>query len=308
MKNLSPLLVLLVLAGAAGSASAAVSLDQRDVIGLTGGYYGTRTSADSPVGTGVYRVGAEVRTFRFQDAMRGTKEEYLVRGSRELYHVALSGWLGTAPPNAQRAAYHLAGGEARMVFYGRTLGPERPELSAKVWESSGPAPSADSLDRTWVTRLRVIYNNVDNHLQQPARTLVVVENMWQFEAAETWRDRATFGMQAGGARYTATIPNNSEVIFQDIIDYPGIPMALRGWPNNYMAAFADARLGSWKASVAGTRLNLLDSGLIAGCSVELEKTLSERWKLRAGYYRRRRRGIETREGLTVGMNYLWGGG
>jgi hypothetical protein len=129
--------------------------------------------------------------------------------------------------------------------------------------------------------------------------------MWQFEAAETWRDRATFGVQAGGSHYTATIPDNSETVFQDIIDYPGLPMAIRGWPNNYLAAFADAHWGSWKASVAGTRLNLLDNGLVTGYSAELEKTLSERWKLRAGYDHRRRRGVETREGLTIGLNYLW---
>lgn len=282
-----------------------VVFDQNDVVSFTGGYYGTRTAVDAPLWGGRYRLGAEARTFRFTDAMKGTKEEYSARMSRELYHVALTAWLGTAPPNTQRASYHLAGGEARLVFYGLSLGPERPELSDLVWESSGPAPSPASLDRTWVTRGRVVYNNVDNHLVQPARQLTVVENMWQFEASETWREDSTVGMQVGGSQYNATLPNSVEVIFQDIIDYPGMPTAVRGWPNNYVAGFARQKYRDWTASLEATRLNLLDNGLITGYSLGLERALGDRWTLRMAYYHRRRRGIETREGLSFGASYLW---
>jgi hypothetical protein len=299
--------VLLGTALAAGAPARAetVIVEQSDVVSFTGGYYGTRTSVDAPLWAGRYRLGAEARTFRFEDAMRGTKEEYSAHMSRELYHVALSAWLGTAPPNTQRASYHLAGGETRLVFYGLSLGPERPELSALVWESSGPVPSPASLDREWVTRARVVYNNVDNHLAQPTRLLTVVENMWQFEVSETWRGDSTVGAQVGGSQYDATLPNGSEVIFQDIIDYPGMPTAVRGWPNNYFAGFAREKYRDWTASLEATRLNLLDNGLVTGYSVGLERSLGERWKLRTAYFHRRRRGVETREGLSFGASYLW---
>jgi hypothetical protein len=303
----------------AATARAGVDLDEYDLMSFTGGYYGTKTTMEAPFDKGIYRIGARARTFRFTDGARGTDEEYSAQLTRELYHATVKGRLGTSPPNlssnGRTWSYHLAQGEAWFTFYGLTLGPEHPELSPLVWESSGTAPAAASLDRTWVGRLGMVYTNTDIHMLRPPTdppySNIVIENTWQFEFRETWRDRLSLALQLGGDRDNPQPPQtrgpNSrlEGIQKANIDFPGGVFAVSGWPNNWVGFDAWQRYGAWKLSEGFTRLNLLDDKLAGMYGVELEYSLAECWRLRSGYFRARPRGDSGREAATLGVNYLW---
>ena len=288
-----------------GQARAAPTLDLWSLLSPAGGYYASRAEVSAPVGPGYYSLSARVRTLRFQDGAPGAREEYSASLRRELYHVSVAGRLGTSPPGMQRAAYHMAQGEALFTFYGLALGPEHPEFSTAVWESSGPAPASESLGRTWVTTFRTLCTNTDIHLERPTSILVVVQNAWQFEVRETWRGRTSLALQAGGDRYNRVLTNQAETVYLDNVDYPGGPFAVRAWPNNYVAADIRQRLGAWRIGVAGTRLNVLDNGLVGQYGVELERSLGGHWTLRSGYYHKHRRRSDTRDGFTLNAVYAW---
>ena len=312
------LLAVLYLAWAA-PARAGVDFYESGVMSFTGGYYGTRTTVQTPIGKGLYRLGARMRTFRLTDGPRGANEEYSAQLTRELYHVMVKGRLGTAPPNLQAAgrhwSYHLAQGEAWFNFYGLRLGPEHPELSALAWESSGPVPAAEMLDRTWVTRIGMVYTNTDIHMLRPPTDPpyfnIVIENTWQFELRETWKNRLSLALQAGGDRYNRQPPqvrgrfSDLEGIYKDNIDFAGNAFAVAGWPNNWFGFEAWQRCGPWKLTEGFTRLNLLENKLDAMYGTELEYALCDRWRLRSGYFRIHPRGNTGREAATLGVSYLW---
>ncbi len=289
----------------AGRAQAKPWADAWGATSLSGGGYMSRLEGGTTFDKDRYRISAQARTFRLQDGFRGTEEEYVARLTRELFHGTIAGWIGTAPPNAQRAEYHLAGGEARFTFYGTTLGPEHPELAPVVWESSGPAPSPESLDRTWVTSLGGRYDNINNHLERANSILVLVENVWHFFLAETWRERTSVGLELGFDRYNRVLVNQAEVIFKDNIDYPGNFLPLAGWPNNWLAATLSHRQGPLTLTAAGTRLNMLDNRLVAMYGFGAAWALGEHWALRTDYSRRRGRGQTGREGVSLGVTYRW---
>ena len=305
MRKLFMPLALLLAGAIARPASCEGFLDVQGAAGLTGGIYMSRTEAGTTFDHDRYAISARVRTQRFGDAARGSREEYSAALTRELYHVTVTGRLGTSPPSSQRTAYHLAGGEAWLNFYGLTLGPEHPERSAAVWESSGAVPSPESLDRTWVTRFGGVYSNIDNHLEGTANLPALVENVWQFRLFETYKQGTTLGLEGGGVRYSQVLGNRvAERLLSDI-DYLGNVLPVAGWPNNWAGATVSQKLGVFRLTAAGTRLNLLDNELETMYSGSAALSLSERWSLNTGYEHKRRRRSATREALWLGASYRW---
>lgn len=287
----------------AGSARAEIWAHERAVIGTTGGYFGNSVEAGGGFWDS-YEASGRVKSFRCGEAFPGTAVEYSAAVRRYLYHATVTGRLGTKPPNAQRAAYHLASGEVVMTFYGLTLAPERPELAFKVWEDSGIASRPESLDKTWVTALGSAYTNTNHHLEFPNGILVVVQNSTRFMLKETWRGKTSAGLQFGLTRYNKVLLNNAPVFYLDNIDYPGGAFAVRGWPNNHVGGELEQKLGDWTLEAAGTRLNLL------GNKTEFLYGLTARWApsglLRAflGGYVRRRRGEESRQAVSLGVSLM----
>lgn len=270
----------------------------------TGGLRGGTIEAQSPVWSGgFYRMGVRGRVWH-SEQLKGTEEEGSFWLSRELYHLTVKGRLGSAPPNSQSASYHLAEGEAAFHFYGLEMGPEHPELAASVWESSGPAPA--QFDRTWVGLLRGRYTNTDHHIYNPGGNIfVVVENAFQFELRETYKDAVSLAFFNGIDRYNKPLFNQSRRILKQNIDIPGDPMAHFGWPNNWIGGEVWVRYEGWKLAGSASRVNLLDNELQTNYGGELERELDKHWKLRAGYFHHRRRGIVTREASTLGVSYVW---
>lgn len=299
------MLAFFILGAVSASAHADPTLDTWGITSLTGGYYGSQTDVGSALGKGYYSLSARTRTMRFQDAVQGTREEYSAQLRRELYHVSVGGRLGTSPPNMDRAEYHLAGADVLFTFYGLTLGPEHTALAPVVWESSGPAPSPGSLDRTWVSTIHTIYTNTNVHMQRVGSNLIVVQNSWQFELRETWREESSLALQLGGDRYNRVLANTVEKIFLDNVQYLGNPFAVRGWPNNFISGEVWQRFGNWRASFAATRLNVLDNGLVIQYGAELERRIGSRWTVKAGYFHKRRRGVDTREGAALSVACRW---
>lgn len=254
---------------------------------------------------GVYSISARERSFRVGRAFSGSEVEYSAALKRELFHATVEGRLGTAPPNAQQAAYHLAQGSVLFTFYGLELGPEHPELSAVVWESSGPAPAPEALDREWVTRVRGVYSNVDHHLEGRALT-TIVENVWQLDVSETWRERFSLKGEFGFDRYPKPLPNSVGTIVKDDVDYLGGAFPILGWPNNWAGAEADARV--WRRLelwAAGTRLNLLNNQLVLLGGGGARWAAPFGWSFGAGYFYRHRRGADGGGGVSLSATYRW---
>ena len=187
---------------ARAQASPGPHVDEQAVFG--GGYFGDRFEVSSPLFKPYYILEASAHGFRYPSAFSGTAVEYSAALRRELYHVSIAGRLGTRPPGAEGESYHLAAGEGIMTFYGLALGPEHPDLSGQVWESSGPAPAPKSLDRTWVTRLRGRFTTTNHHFANPPG-FVLIQNSIQFDVTETWRERSTLTLHAGAHVYNEPV-------------------------------------------------------------------------------------------------------
>lgn len=296
----------LLAAFAAPARAGEPSVDVMAGTGLSGRIYFSQTEAETPFNGGRYRIGARVRTTRFGDVSPGMREEWSASLTRELFHVTIKGRLGTSPPGMQRASYHLAGGEAWFTFYGDTLGPEHPELAQTVWESSGPAPTPESLDRTWITRAGLVYSNINDHLEGTIALPALVENVWHFTFSETWRERSSFGLDTGFDRLNKLVPNGARETTKNNIDYFGNVLPITGWPNNWVGAKASQRLGPFKLTAAATRLNLLNNALQTMYSGEVAWTPAKSsWTLRAGYENKRARHNSTREGIWLGVARTW---
>ena len=305
MRPLGMALAALFLAAAA-QAGPGISFEAGTVFGATGRYFASRSEVSAPLWKPYYRLSAAVRTFRYADAFPGTAIEYSGALKRELYHVSVAGRLGSKPPNTEKASYHLAYGEAVMTFYGLTLGPERPELSARVWESDGPAPAAGSLDRTWVTRLRGRFTATNHHFDSPPGYFVLVQNTVQFDASETWRERSTLTLHVGCDQYDKVVHAGTRTTYLQNVDYPGNAFPIRGWPNNYLGfELRQALGGGLSAGLGTTRLSLLHGQLESLTGAQLAWEPSASWKLSVGYNHRRRRGVETREAYALGLSYAW---
>lgn len=294
-----------LLLAAALPAAAGQFVNVQAAAGLTGETFMSSTEGGTSFDHDRYTVSGRVRTQRYGAAARGTREEYSAALTRELYHVTVTGRLGTSPPSSQRTGYHLAGGEAWLKFYGLTLGPEHPELAAAIWESSGPVPSTEALDRTWITRFGGVYNNIDAHLEGTVALPAVVQNTWQFRLSETYRERTTLALEGGGVRYSHVLVNsNVQRVFSDI-DYMGNVLPIRGWANNWAGGRLSQQVGDFRLTAAGTRLNLLDNVLETMYSLSAAYEPTSRWRLELGYEHKRRRRSDTREAMWLGASRRW---
>jgi len=298
-------LLLLLLAAPALPARAAHPFVDFQAAGSNGSGLTTQTEAGTSFDKERYRLSARVRTSRLGAEAPGTREEYQLRMTRELYYLTVTGRLGTSPPNSQGAGYHLAGGEAWFKFYGADLAPEHPENSAILWESSGPVPAPDLLDRAWITRVGGVYTNVDDHIQTPAGLFILVQGAWQFSILETYREATTFGIQGGGNRYNKILDGTAPVILQSVIEYWGNYLPVTGWPNNWQSARFVQRVGSTDLAAAGTRLNLLDGSTETMGALEASWSPRADWDLRAAVERAVRRGGPKRTALSLGFARRW---
>ncbi|MCX5797425.1 MAG: hypothetical protein NTY77_18190 [Elusimicrobia bacterium] len=290
---------------APAAAGPGVLFDETAYIGASGGYFGNRFEVSTPLARPYYRLSASVRSSRYPAEFSGTAVEYAAALRRELYHVSIAGRVATRPPNAESAAYHLAYGEASLTFYGLSLGPEHPEFSAQIWESSGPAPAPESLDRTWVTRMRARYTTTNHHVESADEYLVLVQNTVQFDVRETWRQRTALALHAGCHLYNKTVRSDMRTVHLDNVDYPGNVFAIRGWPNNYMGFELAQKLGGqWEAAAGLTRLSLLYDRTDFIYGAQLEWKPLPAWTSRFGY-NLRRRGVETQQAFALGLTYLW---
>ena len=288
---------------ARAQASPGPHVDEQAVFG--GGYFGDRFEVSSPLFKPYYILEASAHGFRYPSAFSGTAVEYSAALRRELYHVSIAGRLGTRPPGAEGESYHLAAGEGIMTFYGLALGPEHPDLSGQVWESSGPAPAPKSLDRTWVTRLRGRFTTTNHHFANPPG-FVLIQNSIQFDVTETWRERSTLTLHAGAHVYNEPVTKATPTVYLDNINYPGNVMALRGWPNNSMGLRLSEKIGrSWEAQAAFTRLNLLGNQVDFLYGLNLVWRPNANWRLRAGYNLQRLRAVQTQQTCSLGVGYFW---
>lgn len=300
------LLALAAMALAGALPASALTVRESALAGTSGGYDGSDTVVLAPILGGAYQFSARARGFRYRDAFPGTQEEYSAAVRRELFHASVRGRVGTAPPNAQRAAYHLARGGLLFTFYGLTLGPEDAESAGELWEAEGPAPAPGSFDTAWVTSLGVVYTNTNHHIEADDGITVVVQNTWQFELRETWRETTTLAVQGGGNRYNNVLEHGVKTVYLNQIDYPGGGMAVRGWPNNYAGvSLRQALWGGLSVSGGWTRLSLLDGQLEALAGGELEWRPGGGWFVAAGWFHRHRRRVETRGAGSLSLAYSW---
>lgn len=296
--------VLLLLAALAAPARAAKPfLDFRTAAG-SGSALVSQAEGGTTFDKDRYRVSARVRTSRLGAEAPGTREEYSLKLTRELYHVTVSGMLGTSPPNSQGAGYHVAGGSAWFTFYGTELGPEHPELSPVIWESSGAAPDPAGLDRTWITRFGGAYTDVNNHIQTSNGLSRLVEGVWQFSVLETYREATTFGVQEGANRYNRTLDGTFPVILQNVVDYWGNYLPVSGWPKNWQSLRFDRKFSAVGLSAAGTRLNMIDGSAETMLGAEASWTPSGSWTLRTGVERETGRNA-ARNVLAFGFSRHW---
>lgn len=210
--------------------------------------------------SGRWDLSGRVKTLQQGDAFHGDQTEYSARLERHLPHVSVAGRLGTAPPDSQRLAYHLAAGEVRLTVYGLTLGPTDPDRIATVAEDTATAAALSSLDRTWVTRVRCVYTNADFH--RSAHTAAehdfrLVQNSWQFRVSETWKGVATLAVNGGGNRYSRTLHPFDPVWRHWNVDYESAPFPTQGYANQYLGADVERVLGDFRGRVAFTRINKL---------------------------------------------------
>ena len=284
-------------------ASPGPQVDDQVVFG--GGYVGDRLAVSTPFFKPYYIFEATAHGFRYPTAFSGTAVEYSAGLRRELYHVTVAGRLGTRPPGAEGESYHLAAGEGIMTFYGLALGPEHPELSAQVWESSGPVPAAELLDRTWVTRLRGRFTTTNHHFATPPG-FVLIQNSIQFDLTETWRERLALTLHTDAHVYNEPVTKATPMAYLDNVNYPGNAMALRGWPNNSMGLRLSEKIGSaWEAAAAFTRLNLLGDQVNFLYGLNLAWRPDSHWRLRAGYNIQRLRASLTQKTGSLGVGYSW---
>ncbi len=284
---------------------------QWGVVGLDRGpataYYGTVTEAGSPLGkTGMYGISARVKEFRARDFMTRNQLEYSAALERQLFHVTVLGRLGTNPPNAQGLAYHLAGGEVWLDFYGLTVGPRDVRMSPAVWESTTPAPSPNDFATTWVSEVHTIYINSDYHLQLPTQEFIVVQNSWQFEVRETWRKTTSAAFEMGFHRYNKVLPDSFPKFFLNNVDYPGGDFAIATWPNNFVSGELRQRVAErWVFWGAATRLNSLDNQVNFLYGAGLEWAARKGPSLSLDYSYNRRRNTSVRRGVGLGVSYRW---
>lgn len=277
-----------------------VSAAASDGSGLT-----TSTEGGTTFDKDRYRIAARLRTSRLGAEAPGTREEYSLRLSRELYFVTVSARFATSPPNSQGAGYHIAAGEASFKFYGGRLAPEHPELSPVIWESSGPVPDPAELDRTWITRVDGVYTNVNNHIRSNNGLFILVDGAWQFSVRETYRETTTLGVQGGGNRYNKVLDGATPVVLQNVVDYWGNYLPISGWANNWQSLRLDRTLGPVELSAAATRLNMVAGGAVTILGAEASWTPDARWTLRAGCERLARAGGSSRNALALGASRRW---
>lgn len=283
-----------------------VSFSEQAVFGVHGHTFRARSEVTASLWSGLYEVSARANAFRYPEAFPGIASEYSIGFKKVLYHVSVAGRLGTKPPNTERAAYRFAVGEARLTFYGLTLGPELPELSATVWESSGPIMAAESLDRTWVSSLRGRFTTTNHHLERPTRLLTIVQNTTQLEFRETWKERTSVAIQLGMNDYDQTITGNSVRVYLDNVEYLGSAFAIRGWPNNAVSVGLWQWLDPhWRFIGGMTRLHLLDGGTEVLSMLRFQWSPWNTLRVGSGYAVRRRLGVGGGEGLILDISYRW---
>lgn len=257
---------------------------------------------------GRYELGARVKSFRYLDAFDGTVVEYSARVARHLPHVSIGARVGTAPPNAQRAAYHLAAGEATLTFYGLTLGPSHPETLATVAEDTTTLAELSHLDSDWVTRGRARFTSTNHHQSPPsalAKGFDLVQNSWQFDASLTWKRRTRLALDGGGDRYSRTVLGSDPTWYLWNVDYAGAPIAVRGWPKNHVGARFEQELGAFSARAGFTRITMLSGDLEVLAGGEGAWRPGEPLELRIGWHQRHQRHHETRAVWSAGASYRW---
>jgi hypothetical protein len=308
---MKPIALAAVLALCAAPARAAGDWRVSDrALAGSGRYFADDFEAGVLFPSGKWDVSARAKSFRSLDAFRGDEVEYSGRLERNLPHVSVAGRLGTAPPNSQRLAYHLAGGEVLLTFYGLRLGPKDAAKAATVAEDSTTAAAFTRLDATWVTRLRMVYTNTDFHQSATAakgHDFIVVQNSWQFALSETWRERATLAIHDGGEYWSPTLHPFQPSFRHWNVDYEGAPLALDGYPNNHLGADVSWKIGGgWTVRGGFTRLNMLFGGihLLAGGEAAWRPG-GGAFEARAGWYRHREFGVSTREAWTAGASCRW---
>lgn len=257
---------------------------------------------------GCWDLSARMKSFRIADAFQGTMTEYSGRLSRQLEHVTVAGRLGSAPPNAQRAAYHLAGGEALLTFYGRTLGPEDPSALG-VSEDTATTAGWAALPKAWVTRLRAVYTTTNHHKESPVpkgASFRLVQHSWQLALSETISERTTLTVRNGHDRYGAVLKRQDPQWYLWNVDNAGAPLPLRGWPNNHVGVDLERRLGDWTLRAGFNRINMEFDGLYILVGGEaLWRPRAGGLTARAGWYQAHARGGETRSVGSLGASYAW---
>lgn len=274
-----------------------------------GGYLGDDFETGVLFPSKRWDVSGRVKTFRFRDEFSGDQTEYSGKLERRLAHVTVTGRLGTAPPDSQRVAYHLAEGSIVLSFYDGKLGPEDPDSIATVAEDTTTAAELSHLGAAWVTRFRGGFTTTNFHREAvtpSGLTFVLVQNSWQFDLAETWKDDTTLTLHNGHDRYSQTVASSDPVFSHWNVDYQGAPVALKGWPNNHVGADLAQRWKDWTARAGFTRINMLFGGLevLAGGEVAYRSEFHA-FEGRAGWYQHATRGVSVRSVWTVGGAYRW---
>ena len=254
-------------------------------------------------------VSARVKTFRFLDEFSGDQTEYSGRLERKLPHVSVSGRLGTAPPDSQRLSYRLASGEILLSFYDGKLGPEDAADAASVSEDTTTAADLAQLGKTWVTRFRGRFTTTNFHRDASLpreNAFVQVQNAWQFDLSETWKEMTTLTLHNGHDRYSQLVTSSDPVFSHWNLDYQGAPIALKGWPNNHVGADVAQRWNDWSARAGFTRINMLFGGLeiLAGGEAAW-RPAGRQFEARAGWYQHTTRGVSVRSAWTFGGAYRW---
>jgi len=274
--------------------------------GDTHGGWVSRAEATVPVQGGKYEFSARGRAWRDPKAYRGTGGDVSLGVRRLLYHVSIGARLGAKTPNAEGASYRLREFETTLTFYGRTLGPERPEIGAALWEKGGPPPLASSLDRTWVTQAHALYSRADHRIDRPEGRLELAHHTTRFELRETWRERTSLALIGGWSLYDLTLEPTDASIHLLHTPYPGAAFPVRGWPNQFFGAdgWVDVA-GAWRLHAAGTRVQFLDGGVEALLGAGLGWRPRTWVRLSAWLHERRRRGGKVREGISLDAALLF---
>ena len=279
---------------------------------LTGGgrYSANDFEAGVLLPSGKWDLSGRAKSFQTLDSFSGEETEFSGRVERNLPHVSIAGRLGTAPPNSQRLAYHLAAGEVLLTFYGYQIGPKDAAKSQSVAEDTTTAAAQAHLDTTWVTRFRTKYTNADFHRSAATANehdFIVVQNSWQFALSETWKERAAFAFHAGGEKYGPIVHPFDPSFRHWNVDYEGAPLAISGYPNNHVGADWSQKFGAdWSARAGFTRLNMLFGRIhfLAGGEAAWRPG-GGRWEARAGWYHDRVLNFSTREVWTAGGVCRW---